>query len=192
MSAPAQSERTALYRLFDADDRLLYVGITGNPKRRWQQHALYSDEWWPQVASKTVAWLDSRSEAEAAEKRVIQTEGPLYNRAYVPSPFTLREGQTVRDSSAIHKLNQRRSQSLYIQREETHGLLYEMILNALIDDIEAGRLRPDGCFPTRNDLRKRFGTSTGPIIQATRILRDEGAIRRRGKGYAVAEIANPR
>lgn len=71
-------ERTALYRLFNADDELLYVGITNSPETRWRHHKA-TQEWWPLVARKTVDWLDSRSEAAAAEIEAIHAEVPKHN-----------------------------------------------------------------------------------------------------------------
>lgn len=40
MGLPTQ-ERTALYRLYDAGDRLLYIGISNNPEARWARHRMY-------------------------------------------------------------------------------------------------------------------------------------------------------
>jgi predicted GIY-YIG superfamily endonuclease len=74
-------ERTALYRCFDADDHLLYVGISNNPEQRWRAHASTA-AWWPEVARKTVEWLASRSAAETAEVEAIHDEAPKYNRAH--------------------------------------------------------------------------------------------------------------
>ncbi|GAA4824021.1 hypothetical protein [Streptomyces ziwulingensis] len=45
---PASSERTALYRLHDTDDRLLYVDISQDPSRRFENHA--DKSWRPEVA----------------------------------------------------------------------------------------------------------------------------------------------
>lgn len=76
-------ERCAVYRQFDADDQLLYVGMTGALDIRMSQHRLYSD-WWPDAARMEVTWYRSRTEADAAEKLAIQTEGPLYNVVHKP------------------------------------------------------------------------------------------------------------
>lgn len=69
---------TALYRLFNADGKLLYVGIADDLHRRWVQHAR-SKAWWPEVAKKTADWHDSRGDAEKAEVKAIEEELPLYN-----------------------------------------------------------------------------------------------------------------
>lgn len=80
----AISQRTALYRFFDAADRLLYVGITNDPPTRFSQHARDKAlTWWPAAARHEVTWLDSRELAADAEIVAIKTEGPLHNLSHV-------------------------------------------------------------------------------------------------------------
>lgn len=71
---------TALYRLFDAADQLLYVGISTQPETRWTQHAA-DKPWWPLVQHRKVEWHPDREAAETAERAAISTEEPLYNTA---------------------------------------------------------------------------------------------------------------
>ena len=71
---------TALYRLFDGGDTLLYVGITEHVAHRFQQHAALQ-RWWPEVARKTVQWYNSRPDATEAERIAISEESPRYNIA---------------------------------------------------------------------------------------------------------------
>lgn len=78
---PESPERTALYRLYDADDRLLYVGITTSPKHRWGAHAR-DKTWWGEVARKDVEWFERRKSAERIEKIEIEEERPIYNRTF--------------------------------------------------------------------------------------------------------------
>lgn len=73
------AERTALYRCFDSNGDLLYVGITKNIGMRWQKHSSAS-VWWPQVRRQTIDWYDTRTAAEIAERIAIQAEDPKYNR----------------------------------------------------------------------------------------------------------------
>jgi hypothetical protein len=73
---PPSRESRAVYRLFDGDGQLLYVGSTNNPRRRWQ--ALRSSkEWWPEVTRREVEWHSG--DVWRIEARVIQQEHPLYN-----------------------------------------------------------------------------------------------------------------
>lgn len=73
-------EETALYRWFDRDQRLLYVGISNHILRRTTQHG-DSKEWWRRVASCSVTWLPTRQMALDAESRAIVEEDPVYNIA---------------------------------------------------------------------------------------------------------------
>lgn len=73
-------ERTALYRLFDTDGSLLYVGITNDPEVRWKAHS-YKKPWWPEVVEKAVLWFDDRMAAATAEARAIRLETPRWNIA---------------------------------------------------------------------------------------------------------------
>lgn len=68
---------TAVYRLYDANDRLLYVGIGYDYLARWKSHA--KKDWWPQVARKDVIWYDNRLTAAWEETKAILTEDPVHN-----------------------------------------------------------------------------------------------------------------
>ncbi|MFC8463367.1 hypothetical protein [Streptomyces sp. NPDC057250] len=75
--------RTALYRLYDAADVLLYIGISHQPDVRFAQHA--SDKpWWTDVARRDVEWHDDRPSAEAAEAEAIRAEDPEHNGTFSP------------------------------------------------------------------------------------------------------------
>lgn len=81
-----QSNRTALYRLFDQGGVLLYVGVTGNPTARFSNHAS-TKSWWTDVASHTIKWHTSRVGAEVAERAAIQAELPRWNRQHARTPL---------------------------------------------------------------------------------------------------------
>jgi hypothetical protein len=69
---------TTLYRFFDADGDLLYVGITHMETMRWRQHSKTKD-WWREVTTIKVAHFDTRDEALAAEAKAIRQERPRHN-----------------------------------------------------------------------------------------------------------------
>ena len=71
---------TALYRHFDADGRLLYVGIARSVTARLAQHA--DSPWDDQIARVEVERFATREEAEAAEREAIRAEKPIHNRAH--------------------------------------------------------------------------------------------------------------
>jgi antitoxin (DNA-binding transcriptional repressor) of toxin-antitoxin stability system/predicted GIY-YIG superfamily endonuclease len=71
--------QTAVYRLYDSADQLLYIGLGSIPEARWRSHSR-EKAWWPHVARKTVEWYDSFPEAARAEHDAIQTEHPRHNK----------------------------------------------------------------------------------------------------------------
>lgn len=72
------SQLHALYRFYGADGTLLYVGITKDPGRRFIQHGS-SKDWWRNVASIQIEYLDSRDDLASAEREAIRSELPRHN-----------------------------------------------------------------------------------------------------------------
>lgn len=77
-SPDEQERRTALYRLFAAENTLLYIGIANDVERRFKQHER-TKRWWPQVTLREIEWFGTRAEAESAEVLAIVTENPRHN-----------------------------------------------------------------------------------------------------------------
>lgn len=73
-----------LYRFFDSEGKLLYVGISSNWQQRLKQH--YKDSQFHYEASTiTLERFNTREQVEAAELHAIRTEAPVYNKAYNPN-----------------------------------------------------------------------------------------------------------
>jgi len=72
------NESTQLYRHFDAQGQLLYVGISLSAVARLTQHRNSSD-WYSQISRVEIQRFDTRSEAEGAEWEAIQKEKPIHN-----------------------------------------------------------------------------------------------------------------
>jgi predicted GIY-YIG superfamily endonuclease len=68
-----------LYRLFAADDTLLYIGITGNLMARLGFHN-GKQPWWAEVATATFTTYATRADLEDAEIVAIVTEKPKHNK----------------------------------------------------------------------------------------------------------------
>lgn len=70
---------TELYRHFDRDGTLLYVGISLSAIRRTSQHK--TSGWWMRVSRIDIERHPTREKALEAERVAIQTEKPLFNIA---------------------------------------------------------------------------------------------------------------
>ena len=68
-----------LYRHFDENDRLLYVGISVDALSRTIQHK--RSAWWGEVATITIQRFATRDEALRAEAEAIRCERPKHNKA---------------------------------------------------------------------------------------------------------------
>lgn len=71
-----------VYRFYDDCARLLYVGCSMDPLKRWEQHA--GREFWPYVTHADVRGPWERKVALAIESEAIEAEYPFFNcrRAY--------------------------------------------------------------------------------------------------------------
>lgn len=75
-----------LYRHFDADGKLFYVGITANSKERQRNHVRNST-WSTDIVRTTTERFPTRAAAMAAEANAIRDERPLHNRSWrQPNP----------------------------------------------------------------------------------------------------------
>ena len=74
----SDSTPTTLYRLYDEGGDLLYVGIAGNPGRRFEQHKK-DKPWWGSVASIRLEHFRKREQAASAELQSIKDENPRHN-----------------------------------------------------------------------------------------------------------------
>ena len=69
---------TAVYRLYDEQERLLYVGISWNPFRRWAYHQSKT-RWFVGTRYAEVEVYLSRRNSLAVEREAIATESPMWN-----------------------------------------------------------------------------------------------------------------
>ena len=73
-----------LYRFFNDQGQLLYVGISNNWQQRLKQH--YKDSDFHYEASViTLERFATRAEVEAAERQAILSENPVYNKQHNPN-----------------------------------------------------------------------------------------------------------
>lgn len=71
------AEMQAVYRMFDAEGGLLYIGVTGDLSRRISVHA--EKRWFLLVETIRLEWHPTQAAAWAAEQRAIREEQPRIN-----------------------------------------------------------------------------------------------------------------
>jgi predicted GIY-YIG superfamily endonuclease len=193
MSQPDGTERTALYRLYDAQERLLYIGIAKNPTRRWWQHARdQADSWWPDVARKAVEWFDTRVLAEAAEVEAIKREGPPYNTkdvvSFDPAPGYKRQAAAPSKRVQDHRHTAFLRGMWFLQEAERSGISGpELVAAKLRSDIAAGTYPVGSRLPTNSALSRQFGISVNTVSRGIALLKAEGVVViRHGRGTFVS------
>lgn len=67
-----------VYRLFDEQQTLLYIGVTGSLKERFAAHKT-TKRWWDDVFYVALQPFDNHQEAARAEEFAIFAENPLHN-----------------------------------------------------------------------------------------------------------------
>ena len=84
------ASRYTLYRAFNANGELLYIGVTSDFKSRRKQHKITAP-WRKQAATWTTEYVGCHfSDAITAERRAIVAEQPRYNCAlhrFTPGSF---------------------------------------------------------------------------------------------------------
>ena len=133
--------KCALYRHFDADGGLLYVGISFRPLIRTKQHGAVSG-WADQIANITIEYFPTRKEAMVAEATAIRAEDPIYNIQLRNSNKELR----------LAKVTENRAEEARItltRRVQHYAMLYKpadaaaalgISTTILNNEIEAGNL----------------------------------------------------
>jgi hypothetical protein len=90
---------TALYRHFDGEGRLLYVGISLSPTYRLSQHRV-SSSWFVRISRISVEWFHNRDTALEAERRAIKAEKPEYNIVHKVNAKQQRLAELAEESCA--------------------------------------------------------------------------------------------
>lgn len=80
MDTDYYNQKTSLYRHFNKDGELLYVGISNNHINRLNQHKSASS-WFEDISRVEIEHFETRGEALNAETKAIQEEKPKHNIA---------------------------------------------------------------------------------------------------------------
>jgi excinuclease UvrABC nuclease subunit len=137
---------TTLYRFYDADERLLYVGIAGSVTNRWESHR--RSFWWCDASTVKLQHFATRKEALAAEKTAIRDDSPLINRMHAKSapPRNYR------------------------------GTAWEHLAEHIRSQIRSGQYQPGGPLPSYRELGEQHHISYGTLRQAVTVLKVQGWI----------------
>jgi|GEM_PF-6266393 len=122
------SEDHWLYRVFDENKELLYIGITSDGPKRFRRHG-NDREWWPEVRHIEVEHFASRDEVRRAEQDAIETEHPRHNKALKRSDLPPRNVIPMypicRDCGRERRFGEECPCSP-MEREEARGIILEM------------------------------------------------------------------
>lgn len=90
--AGSANEALWLYRWYDQEGNLIYVGLTNNPERRVASHRSRA-EWWPWAyrLDVTPEPIIGRVQAERVEGIVIEAERPIFNCDWSPMSRSVAE-----------------------------------------------------------------------------------------------------
>lgn len=78
---PPPPRRTAVYKYYDQDEILLYVGKSVQPESRDRGHQRHAD-WYKFVVRRTEDWYETEDLALENERLAIQCLDPLFNGKY--------------------------------------------------------------------------------------------------------------
>ena len=110
---------TALYRFYDGEDQLIYVGISNSVLRRLAQHS-ETKVWFGTCSRVTLEHFPDRAAALAAERKAVADENPRENIRLRARRATLPEA-TRRLGPVKHRYSNRyghvRESSLYLYPE---------------------------------------------------------------------------
>jgi len=142
------SKPTHLYRHYDKDDNLLYVGISLSAYARLSQHILISE--WAGISVKmTIEHFSNRQDALDAERIAIAIEKPIFNVIHNKKEVKDQEQEYIRVySENVCKLSR-------IESGATTMLL------PLIELMSSNNI-----IDTRNELKKYIAQHSGITIQA--------------------------
>ena len=141
-----QSPNETLYRAYDADGLLLYVGISNDFGKRKEQHSRWSP-WFAVAARWSVEKYATRAEVEAAERVAIEEEDPAYNVSFRRTPMSdevrerLRAHRQEQSDLAVSMATDKAMQEdrLRPHAEELRWLVTARYVDRTIDDEELRR-----------------------------------------------------
>lgn len=119
-----------IYRHWDANDLLLYIGQSVDLPRRMRAHKSGS-HWYTSVVKITIEWFPSQYEATLAELAAIRGESPVHNKSHAIA----RSGVVICDGYVKLKLAASRDGRAYRQAKKearfSQKTLQSLVINGL-------------------------------------------------------------
>lgn len=115
-----------IYRLYDCNGKLLYVGCTADIKSRMSMHKS-STPWYKEISTGTFELVDGKAAALDAKHNAIMNESPLYNKNKRTMPISRDLVKYHRylamHASIANKMAKLRSDGWTLQKiADRHGL----------------------------------------------------------------------
>jgi hypothetical protein len=109
------SKPTTLYRIYDKNDNLLYVGISCTLMQRLRDHSRRS--WWFDAAKIVPEIFPSKFFAEMEEEKAIRNEKPFYNKVHNISPKKDPKIDHRRKVNEIRRYNEKCKKAFELERK---------------------------------------------------------------------------
>lgn len=130
---PRWYEPAAVYRLWDTDGNLIYIGSAYDPDDRCKSHR--TKPWWTEVARRTDEWHPGRGAAYIEEMKAIAAELPKYNQMGTPG-YVAPQTEKLKRRNALARVRN----LLVRQADEVHRDVRQAAEEAGYLRTEAGRM----------------------------------------------------
>lgn len=162
-----------LYRHFDADGRLLYVGISVSTLVRLGSHSSMSP-WFRSITTVTIEHFDTRKQAEEAERRAIMLEAPIHNRKLPAEADPFTHGQIRVGDRVVAALRNDRAahgatflyRADYVARRLRIGI--DRVVELCTDGVLMGSALPNGVAKPSPDDAFRWLLFTDAQVEAAK------------------------
>lgn len=129
-----------LYRHFNTEGRLLYVGISRDASKRLAQHRAHAP-WFDEIATVDVTAFETREKAAEAERRAIQKERPVHN--VFGSPWSANASRPKRGVSLVWNVTPSTRLAVKTLASRRHVSLEALLFEAVADLFAKYDVTPD-------------------------------------------------
>ena len=180
---PVQTRRRCcLYRHFDADGLLLYVGISQNPERRTFQHVRDGRPWVKYAVRVDGVWYDNTAAAEQAEAMAILNEHPVFNWHQLPWSLAKRRRKEYENAHVAAVVP-----GVEVDPRPTR----DAVAQAIRDQIVSGEMPPGSMVGSYKQLAAQWRLGLDSTMRVMATLLEEGWFERassKGRSYVTNTV----